>query len=55
MLLVVVFVTFLQDFGFGFELGTSVSSCIRILIGSHSPPSSRLLRSFIIKGLSKDF
>jgi hypothetical protein len=30
----------------GFELGTYASSCIRILIGSHSPPSGRLLLSF---------
>jgi hypothetical protein len=31
---------------FGFKLGTYASSCIRILIGSHSPPSGHLLRSF---------
>jgi hypothetical protein len=30
----------------GFELGTYASSCIRILIGSHSLPSGRLLWSF---------
>jgi hypothetical protein len=30
----------------GFKLRTYVSSCIRILIGSHSPPSGRLPRSF---------
>jgi hypothetical protein len=38
MMLVGVFITLFRVLALGFELGTYVSSCIRILIGSHSPP-----------------